>query len=273
MNRSRCILLFCFFYHGVIFSQDTIKDKGEIKVNKAYIKSYFLDARDIIVAPINLRTKQCLKISAFAGATAALMSWGDKPIKEFANNHRSNFGDGFFLFGAEHWGDGMYSMPLMASFYIVGKIRHDDRAVKTAMVGVKTFVITALMVSIPKELFHRQRPHNTDDPLLFHGPFSGLFKDQNRSFPSGHSMSAFAMATVIASEYKEYKIVPVVAYSLASLTALSRVYFEKHWSSDILVGSAFGYVMARIIHQKNNWNISPFYSNTVSGLSVKIPIE
>ena len=271
--KRLCLLLSVWCFHFDVLSQDNINNKAEVKVNKAYLKSYLLDTRDIISSPFKINKTQGLKMSGFALATGTLIWLGDKTINNFAKNNRTTFGDNFFRFGAEHWGDGIYSMPLMAGFYLAGKIAHNDRAVKTAMLGVKTFIITSLLVSVPKEFFHRQRPYAADNQWAFNGPFAGYGKAESRAFPSGHSMSAFAMATIVANEYNEYKIVPIVAYGLASLTAVSRVYFEKHWSSDILVGSAFGYAMAKLIHHKNNWNISPFYSKSTSGMTIRIPLN
>ena len=273
MIKHFCLLLIGLSFHVVVLSQDIINNKAEVKVNKAYLKSYLLDSRDIISSPFNINKQQGLKISAFVLATGTLIWLGDKPIKDFAKNNRTAFGDKFFRFGAEHWGDGIYSMPLMASFYLAGKITHNDRAVKTAMLGVKTFIITSLLVNVPKEFFHRQRPYVTKNQWAFNGPFTGYGKAESRSFPSGHSMSAFALATIVASEYNEYKMVPVIAYGIASLTAVSRVYFEKHWSSDILIGSAFGFAMAKLIHHKNNWNVYPFYSKSTTGMTIKIPLN
>jgi membrane-associated phospholipid phosphatase len=57
---------------------------------------------------------------------------------------------------------------------------------------------------------------------------------------------AFAAATVIADQSKEVYI-DILAYSLATTAALSRVHLDKPWASDILVGSAIGYFVAKKI--------------------------
>ena len=55
---------------------------------------------------------------------------------------------------------------------------------------------------------------------------------------------------VIASEYKG-PVIPVIAYSAAALTALSRVHDKRHWASDIFFGSVIGYFIARQIVKKS----------------------
>lgn len=141
-----------------------------------------------------------------------------------------------------------------------------------ALLGVKTFIITGIINYIPKNIFHRERPFLDNNPFVWHGPFKN-FKDH--SFPSGHTMSAFAMATIVSSEYKEYKIVPVICYSIATLTGFSRINDNKHWASDVLMGGVLGWAMAKCIYNKNNWGISiiPNINSNSTMLLLKIPVK
>ena len=63
----------------------------------------------------------------------------------------------------------------------------------------------------------------------------------NGSFPSGHSMAAFAVASVVAGRYGNHKWVPYAAYGLASLVGFSRLTINVHFLSDIVMGGAIGY--------------------------------
>ncbi|MFW6269745.1 MAG: phosphatase PAP2 family protein, partial [Bacillota bacterium] len=63
-----------------------------------------------------------------------------------------------------------------------------------------------------------------------------------KSFPSGHATGSFATATVLANHYPE---LGKFAYTWASLVAISRMYEDAHWFSDVVVGSAIGYFTAR----------------------------
>ncbi|MCK4346267.1 MAG: phosphatase PAP2 family protein [Bacteroidales bacterium] len=69
-------------------------------------------------------------------------------------------------------------------------------------------------------------------------------------------------------------MVPVVAYSIATLTGISRVYENKHWSSDVLIGAVFGYAMGKLIYNKNNWgiHIKPATTPEVIGMTLIFPI-
>ena len=110
-----------------------------------------------------------------------------------------------------------------------------------------------------KFLTGRQRPFYYDPATgknnnTWHGPFYQFQKDKNgnkpdnssySSFPSGHTTVAFAAATVFAMEYKDTKWAPVLAYSVSSLIGLSRIMQNAHWTSDVMVGAALGYLCGR----------------------------
>jgi membrane-associated phospholipid phosphatase len=67
----------------------------------------------------------------------------------------------------------------------------------------------------------------------------------NGSFPSGHSMVAFAVATIVARRYGNHRWVPYTAYGLASLVGFSRLTLNVHFLSDVFMGGALGYTISR----------------------------
>lgn len=78
----------------------------------------------------------------------------------------------------------------------------------------------------------------------------------------------------VSSEYKNKPIVPFIACSIASLTGISRVYEDKHWGSDVLIGAVFGYAMGKLVYNKNNWgiHIKPATTPGVTGVTLIFPI-
>ena len=69
-----------------------------------------------------------------------------------------------------------------------------------------------------------------------------------------HTTVAFAAATVFALEYKDQLIVPIIAFSAASLIGLSRITENKHWSTDVLTGAALGFLVGKQV--VNNYHRS-----------------
>src|ERR1044072_4823379 len=64
------------------------------------------------------------------------------------------------------------------------------------------------------------------------------FFDGGNSFPSGHSTQAWAVATVIANEYHDRRMVQVAAYGAATAVSVARFTGQKHYLSDVVAGSA-----------------------------------
>lgn len=85
----------------------------------------------------------------------------------------------------------------------------------------------------------------------------------NHSFPSGHTATAFMMATMLSKEYGHLSPwVSVGGYSVATATGLMRMANNKHWLSDVMVGAGvgilateFGYWIADLIYKDKGLNI------------------
>jgi hypothetical protein len=104
----------------------------------------------------------------------------------------------------------------------------------------------------------------------------------NNSFPSGHTTNAFVAAEFLHQEYKH--ISPwysVAGYSLATATALMRIYNNRHWMSDVLAGAGIGMAATKASYflypkikeqfkgkgKEMNAVIVPFYGNNAAGIS------
>src|SRR5205085_1994320 len=78
-----------------------------------------------------------------------------------------------------------------------------------------------------------------------------------KSFPSGHTATAFMTAEYLRQEYKDVSPwIPVAGYAVAAATGYMRLYNNKHWASDVFAGAAIGvlstqftyYCQAKIKH-------------------------
>jgi membrane-associated phospholipid phosphatase len=278
MRFLSILMLFFFINTNTSIAQN---DSSSTRINKRYIISYLKDAGGIVVAPIHWKSSQWLETTAVVGITAAIATQ-DKAIHDFAQSNRTSTTNNISKFGLEPWGSGVYSMALLAIIYTDGVITKNPKNRAVAMLGVKTFLVSAAITTVVKQVAHRHRPFQetnaynaTGTPFSaydFDGPFSNT---SYTSFPSGHTMAAFAVATIIASAYKDYKIVPILAYSVATLTGLSRINDNDHWASDVLMGAALGYGMAKFIYNHNTWgiNVLPYYSQGATGISLQMPVK
>ena len=110
----------------------------------------------------------------------------------------------------------------------------NEKEKETGKLGFTSLALAGPVVGGLKYAVGRERPYEKTSR-------------SNSSFPSGHSAAAFAVSSVIASEYPRLKI---PAYVLAGAVAFSRVYLGKHYPSDAIVGSAIGYGIGKLVYAK-----------------------
>jgi membrane-associated phospholipid phosphatase len=132
-------------------------------------------------------------------------------------------------------------------FFIRGLHGGDSHAKETGVLGIETLANTFL-VYLPLQIAAgRERPNE--------GTGEGNFlvrHSVNTSFPGGHSMFAFSMATVIAHEYPRWWV-QLLSYGAASAITGARMTAKMHFPSDLLVGGALGYLIGtHIFHAHCN---------------------
>ncbi len=258
------------------FAQDTTQTKQlrpltRSGFDKQYFGSYLRDTRDILIAPVKWKAGQWISLAAIGATTGVLFAYDDE-IKRLSQKWRTPLTNNISRYGLEPWGKGTYSLPLMAGFYLHGLIWNNDRSKRVALLGVKAFVLTGAFTQVMKFAFQRHRPDATDNPYVFEG-FWGSYKHE--AFFSGHTSTFFSIATIIACEYKDKKLIPPLVYTLAGLASLSRIHDNRHWASDVFVGAVVGYSIGKLIYAHNNWGIqiSPVVSRNTTGLNVVIPLN
>jgi PAP2 superfamily len=123
----------------------------------------------------------------------------------------------------------------LAGVFVYGlKTENHRHARETGFLTLETLVDTFLIYTPMQLIAARQRPGE--------GNGNGDFWKHhaiNTSFPGGHAMFTFSMATILSHEYSQ-KWVQVLAYSAASIVTVSRFMARDHWSSDMFIGAALG---------------------------------
>ncbi|MBZ5632555.1 MAG: phosphatase PAP2 family protein [Acidobacteriia bacterium] len=206
------------------------------------------DQKQIWTFPLKLgRGKHWIPAAAIVGATAGLVALDPKTAPYF---RRTSSFDGFnHAFSGKATSIGMIVAPV--SFYAAGLIRKDSRMQSTALLAGEAVVNAEILTTVMKDIDRRLRPAVIDP----HGDFSDTwFQDHTRnfrsngSFPSGHTIAAFSVATVFARRYgRQHRWVPYVAYGSAALIGLSRVTVSSHFVSDVFMGGALGYSISRFV--------------------------
>jgi hypothetical protein len=143
-----------------------------------------------------------------------------------------------------HAGSGYTLGAVAAGFYFIGRSKHDARARETGVLSAEALVDSLITGGALKEITQRARP--------LAGHERSEFFDGGVSFPSGHSAQAWAVATVIANEYRHRRAVQIAAYGVASAVSVARFTSHKHYLSDVLAGSALGYGVGRYVYHAHH---------------------
>ncbi len=230
--------LFLSPHQNFLFADD---NSNPSKLNKVFLKNFKNDFVGVMASPAGWKKKDFINLSAILGAGLILYAF-DQDIQEWAQNNRTSTSDDVFGF-ITHAGNGGVIAGMLAVLYASGEISRNDSLSKTALLSLESWLTTGVIVSSMKFVFGRARPYTGESSHSFN-PFST--SSSHFSFPSGHSSAAFAVFTTIAERSKSV-YVDVLAYSVATLCALSRVHNNKHWASDVFIGAVIGHLVAKKI--------------------------
>lgn len=131
------------------------------------------------------------------------------------------------------------------TMYVAGRLTKDEKLADLGLHGTEALVVGEAAASVLKSLVGRARPYAGKGPDDFE--FGRGYRGGNamRSFPSGHSVAAFAAAAAVTSETSRWApdsrwIVGPVLYGGATLVGASRMYNNQHWASDVIMGAGIG---------------------------------
>ena len=120
---------------------------------------------------------------------------------------------------------------LPGSMWVLGSIKHDEHAAETGRLGIEAAVDSEVVMQVLKLATSRMRPNGSD----------------SMSFPSGHSMEAFALAAVLSKEYHDKPLVVWGSYGFAAAVGLARVGSLEHFPTDVVAGAVIGELIGRYV--------------------------
>lgn len=202
------------------------------------------DQKNIWLFPVRLaKGKYLVPTLAVVGTTAALIALDPHDAPYF---RKTDTFQGFNkVFSADNTSLGTVIAP--AAMYATGLFTKNAKAKSTALLAGEALANAEILTTVMKDIDRRTRPAAIPPDGNFTDTW---FKDthylhSNGSFPSGHTIAAFSVATVIARRYGNHRWVPYVAYGAAALVGFSRVSLQSHFPSDVFMGAALGYSIAR----------------------------
>ena len=200
-------------------------------------------------------SRDAIYAGAFTLATVALFPLDKKIAQDLQDQH--NQSNRFFHHQATNFR--LIAQPgafaIGGAMYLGGRLAHNERLADLGLHGTEAIFVGLVATGAIKGMAGRARPYmGTDSPhnfKLFRGFTDG---SDYSSFPSGHTLTGFAAAAAVTAEthrwwpHSTWDIAPVM-YGGATLIGMSRMYNNKHWASDVMMGAAIGTFAGRKVVQ------------------------
>lgn len=204
-------------------------------MRKAFLLALLLGGLAARAAAQAYTARNALLLAAAGGLTIGYETWVTSLTPEKPSSSMNKISR-----GVSNLGDGAVDGALVVLSYAAGRAAGDKKLSDTAFLAGESFLVANAAGAVLKYTAGRSRPYADRGNMSFR-PFT--FKTATSSFPSGHTISAFSVASVFAARYGG--AVPAVSYGLASLVAAQRVYARRHWVSDVAAGAFIGACVGR----------------------------
>ena len=235
----------CLFGMVIIVIVSSVLVRGQTpsptpSLEHEFFKNILRDQKAIWTAPFHLeRSDAKWMIPAGVGWMALVTTdrmtgdeIGESERQVALSRHISNVGSVYSIAG------------VAGTFYLLGRAKKNDRARETGLLSAEAMIDSIIVEGGLKGITQRARPLD--------GRERSEFFDGGSSFPSGHATQTWAIATVIANEYKDRPAVQIAAYGIATAVSVARFTGHKHYLSDIVAGSALGWGIGRYVYRTHH---------------------
>ena len=213
-------------------------EEPENSVGLHLLKNIAQDQKALWDGPKSLRWVDADWLVPLGGATAALFATDTDFSKHLSNSpNRLKYSKDVSNYGLAAM------VGIGGGLYVLGHFTHDDHKIETGILAGEAAIDSLVPVEGMKFAFGRERPLQDN--------YQGKFFQSGVSFPSEHAAAAWSIASVIAHEYPG-PLTSILAYSLASAISVSRITAKQHFPSDVLVGSAIGWLEGMYVYRKHH---------------------
>jgi PAP2 superfamily len=205
------------------------------------------DQAAIWTSPVRLRGHDLEWLAPLALATGAAIATDHRAMSQVVSHDASfnnaNVNTSNVMIG------GFIAAPV--ALYGFGHFAQSEHAREAGILSGEALLDGLVVEQGMKLIFWRERPGVDSARGRFFQTDAGV----DSSFPSSHSMLAWATASAIASEYPNHWT-QLFVYSAATGVSLTRVLGQEHFPSDVLVGSAAGWLIGRYVVRRHRHRIA-----------------
>lgn len=242
MSAFRCVaaegvipVIFFAFTILLVFFPRTGRAESTGDMFSQDATGFYRDFRGVFSSPAHFDDSDWMRVAAVAGAATLSTLFIDEPVRDFAMHHHTPFLDAVMPVG-DYYGRVRTGYGIGSLIYLGGILAGADDVRLTGRAVIEAHTFAMMITGVLKATSGRSRPYKNEGNMRF-----SLFADENPnwSFPSGHATAAFAVSAALATRVRR-PWATAGLYALSTLTAMQRVYDDKHWLSDTIVGAAIG---------------------------------
>lgn len=211
---------------------------GDIIVITKELKA---ESIDLVTKPFQVENGNILVTLGVVGATSLTYAF-DKDIQQNLQSHKSRGTNKAADIGSLV-GNPLIHLGFAGLVYGSAIAADSPKWREFGIMMSEALILADASTVIIKEAIGRGRPVASSTKGDFK-PFG--FSNNYDSFPSLHTSSSFALASVLSSAEENFML-KTAYYLAAGFVAFSRIYNDKHWASDVLFGAALGELSGRIV--------------------------
>jgi membrane-associated phospholipid phosphatase len=219
------------------------------------LKDFLGDQGGIWTSPLRLHPQDALWLVPLAGATAVSLNYDVQTLQQVStspsririSNDLSNVG----AYGA---------IGVAGATYLIGKVTHNETARETGVLSLEAIADASLVTEVLKLATNRERPYIGTGQGRFWPDGSNIYTT-NGSFPSEHATLIWAFSHVVVDETPGHRWLHLGLYAVAAGVSAARVTSRNHFPSDVVVGSAIGYLTGGYVYRQH----STSYDNNIAG--------
>src|SRR6266478_8209951 len=213
-------------------------EERENSVGLHLLKNIAEDQKALWVGPKSVRWVDADWLVPLGGAAAAMIATDTEYSRHLSNSpNRIKYSKDLSNYGLASM------VGIGGGLYVWGHLIHDDHKIETGILAGEAAIDSLTPVYAMKYAFGRERPLQDN--------YRGRFGQGGVSFPSEHAAAAWSIASVIAHEYPG-PLTSIFVYGLASAVSASRITAKQHFPSDVLVGSAIGWLEGMYVYRKHH---------------------
>ena len=256
------------FENPGLFAQNSVL-RDSVEWNKYNLAQFGNETWSFIKQPTRWEGSDWLKIGVLGAGTLLVMQ-ADQPIRDAVLKDQRYLKSVPIEVGSA-WGEIYTPVLLFGGFAIHSWVTDDVGTKKIAFEIAEASLFAGGFNYLLKTAIGRRRPYLNEGSQSYH-PFVGIFTLGDQSLPGGHNVLAFLLSTVLSRNVKPVWLKGIM-YVPAALTFVTRVYQDRHWTSDNFLGAAVGYYVATWVVDQHEQEGSRIHVSSIFPFSMSIALN